>query len=98
MPSSKSSPSSWGSSGAHIIQKGFGGNAKTFRMKTVHEAKEGEPLFPVGQRVYSDSYGEGEVVTLRKSGDREVIEVRFFNGKKTTFISKFAQLEKIGGE
>jgi DNA helicase-2/ATP-dependent DNA helicase PcrA len=32
------------------------------------------------------------------SGDREVIEVRFFNGKKTTFISKFAQLEKIGGE
>lgn len=98
MPSSRSSSSSWGASGAPIIQKGFGNNAKTFTMKTVHEAKEGEPLFPVGQRVYSDSYGEGEVVTLRMSGDREVIEVRFFNGKKTTFISKFAQLEKIGGE
>jgi DNA helicase-2/ATP-dependent DNA helicase PcrA len=95
---SRSSSSSWGASGAPIIHKGFGSKAKTFTMKTVHEAKEGEPLFPVGQRVYSDSYGEGEVITLRMSGDREVIEVRFFNGKKTTFISKFAQLEKIGGE
>ncbi len=98
---SRSSSSSWGgTSGETIIQKGFGSKAKTFTMKTVHEAKEGgEPLFPIGQRVYSDSYGGegGEVITLRMSGDREVIEVRFFNGKKTTFISKFAQLEKIGG-
>ncbi|MGH0054467.1 MAG: ATP-dependent helicase [Sphaerochaetaceae bacterium] len=90
--------SSWGSSGAPIIKKGFGNKAKTFTVKTIHETKEGEPLFPVGQRVYSDSYGEGEVVSLRMSGEREVIEVRFFNGKNTTFISKFAQLEKIGGE
>ncbi|MGE4455221.1 MAG: ATP-dependent helicase [Sphaerochaeta sp.] len=91
-------PSSWGANGTPLIQKGFGSKAKTFSMKTVNEAKEGEPLFPVGQRVYSDSYGEGEVTKLRMSGDREVIEVSFFNGKQTTFISKFAQLEKIGGE
>ncbi len=89
--------SSWGASGSPIIQKGFGPKAKTFSMKTVNEEKDGEPLFPLGQRVYSDSYGEGEVIALKKSGDREVIEVRFFNGRKATFISKFAQLEKIGG-
>lgn len=90
--------SSWGSSGGSLIQKGFGANAKTFAMKTVHDEADAGPLFPVGQRVYSDSYGEGEVVNVRMNGDREVIEVRFGGGRKATFISKFAQLEKIGSE
>ncbi|MPN34103.1 hypothetical protein SDC9_181596 [bioreactor metagenome] len=67
-------------------------------MQTTHASKEGEPLFPLGQRVYSDSYGEGEVVEVRMSGDREVIEVRFHTGRKATFISKFAQLEKLGSD
>jgi DNA helicase-2/ATP-dependent DNA helicase PcrA len=67
-------------------------------MKTVHDEADAGPLFPVGQRVYSDSYGEGEVVNVRMNGDREVIEVRFGGGRKATFISKFAQLEKIGSE
>ncbi|KAF5035057.1 ATP-dependent DNA helicase PcrA [anaerobic digester metagenome] len=91
-------PSGWGSDGKVLIRKGFGDNAKTFTMKTVHTEADGGPLFPVGQRVYSDSYGEGEVVTVRMNGDREVIEVRFSGGRKATFISKFAQLEKIGSE
>lgn len=89
---------SWGNSGGNLIQQGFGSKAKVFSMKTEHQMSEGEPLFPVGQRVYSDSYGEGEVVSMKMSGDREVIEVSFFGGRKATFISKFAQLEKIGGD
>jgi len=92
------SPAAWGNSGGNLIQQGFGTKAKTFTMQTTHAAKEGEALFPLGQRVYSDSYGEGEVVEVRMSGDREVIEVRFHTGRKATFISKFAQLEKIGSD
>lgn len=92
------SNSGWGVGGGALIQKGFGTKAKSFTMKTTHEQKAGQPLFALGQRVYSDSYGEGEVVDLRMSGDREVIEVRFSTGRKATFISKFAQLEKLGGE
>jgi DNA helicase-2/ATP-dependent DNA helicase PcrA len=88
----------WGTGGGNLIQQGFGKKAKVFSMNTEHQQTKGSVLFPVGQRVYSDSYGEGEVTSLKMSGDREVIEVCFSTGRKATFISKFAQLEKIGGE
>lgn len=80
----------------NLIHQGFGDKAKTFEMKKRHEESNGESLFPLGQKVYSDQYGEGEVINLKKSGDREVIDVRFSGGRKATFISKFAALEKIG--
>ncbi|MDT4761304.1 UvrD-helicase domain-containing protein [Sphaerochaeta sp. PS] len=88
----------WGNSGGALIQQGFGAKAKSFTMAANHSEKEGESLYPLGQKVYSDQYGEGEVVSLKTSGDREVIDVCFVGGRKATFISKFAQLEKIGGE
>ncbi|MDY0288482.1 MAG: 3'-5' exonuclease [Sphaerochaeta sp.] len=87
----------WGGSGGALIQKGFGAKAKSFTMEERHVQQEGVSLFPLGQKVYSDKYGEGEVVNLKQSGDREVIDVNFVGGAKATFISKFAQLEKIGG-
>lgn len=89
----------WGSGGGTLLQQGFGKDAKTFAMKTVREeAESGTPLFEVGQRVYSESYGEGEVVASKKRPDgNEVIDVNFFGGKKATFIAKYADLEKIGG-
>lgn len=87
-----------GGSGGALIQKGFGVKAKTFTMEERHTEEDGVSLFPLGQRVYSDTYGEGEVVNLKQSGDREVIDVHFVGGNKATFISKFAQLEKIGGD
>jgi DNA helicase-2/ATP-dependent DNA helicase PcrA len=83
-------------SGNNLIHQGFGAKEKTFEMKKSHEEASGESLFPLGQRVYSDQYGEGEVINLKTSGDREVIDVRFSGGRKATFISKFAALEKIG--
>ncbi|WP_320129461.1 UvrD-helicase domain-containing protein [uncultured Sphaerochaeta sp.] len=86
------------SSSSNLIHQGFGDKLKTFEMKKNHEETNGESLFPLGQRVFSDLYGEGEVITLKKSGDREVIDVRFSGGRKATFISKFAALEKIGGD
>lgn len=88
----------WGDSAGALIQKGFGVNAKAFTMEERHTEEDGVSLFPLGQKVYSDKYGEGEVVNLKKSGDREVIDVSFVGGAKATFISKFAQLEKIGGQ
>lgn len=95
---SASSSKGWGSEGSNLIQKGFGEKKTAFVMKQAHQEKEGESLFPLGQRVYSDQYGEGEVTALKKSGDREVIDVHFVGGRKATFISKFAQLEKIGSD
>jgi len=97
-PSETLSSSGWGGSAGALIQKGFGSSAKVFTMEERHAEEDGVSLFPLGQKVYSDKYGEGEVVTLKKSGDREVIDVSFVGGIKATFISKFAQLEKIGGE
>ncbi len=98
-PDSWSRPtSSWGSSGSNIIQQGFGPNAKKFEMKVKHESTDDGPLFRVGQRVYSDAYGEGEVIALRGEGEREAIDVVFATKKKATFLSRFANLDRIDGE
>jgi len=88
----------WGNGGGNLIQQGFGRDAKTFTMQTVHQASQADkPLFPVGQRVYNESYGEGEVVSVKQRPDgNEVIEVNFFFGRRATFIARFAALEKIG--
>ena len=94
----KREPSDWGSSGSNMIRQGFGRNAKRFELKVKHEPKGEGPLFTVGQRVYSDAYGEGEVIALRGEGEREVIDVVFATGKKATYLSRFADLDRIGDE
>ncbi|MFA7559331.1 MAG: UvrD-helicase domain-containing protein [Sphaerochaeta sp.] len=90
--------SSWGSSGSNIIQQGFGPKAKTFEMKVHHEQEGDEPIFAVGERVYSDAYGEGEVIAIRGEGDREAIDVSFGFGRKATFLSRFAELDRLGSD
>ncbi|MFA5447131.1 MAG: UvrD-helicase domain-containing protein [Sphaerochaeta sp.] len=91
------SRSSWAIGGSNLIQQGFGKSAKPFTMKTErHTQTSGEPLFVVGQRVHSDAYGEGEVISSKERPDgNEVIEVQFFGGKKATYIAKYADIEKI---
>ncbi len=91
-------PQSWGSSGSSILQQGFGAGAKRFAMRQRRHHNDGKsPLFAVGQRVFSESYGEGEVVASKMSADgNEVIDVSFFNGKRATYIAKYADLEKVG--
>lgn len=91
-------PQSWGSSGSSILQQGFGAGAKRFAMRQRRHHNDGKsPLFAVGQRVFSESYGEGEVVASKTSADgNEVIDVSFFNGKRATYIAKYADLEKVG--
>ena len=88
----------WGSSGSGMIRQGFAPGAKRFEMKVKHEKQGDSPLFPVGQKVYSDANGEGEVVKIRGEGDREAIDVVFSTGKKATYLSRFADLDRIGGE
>ncbi|MDI9454260.1 MAG: UvrD-helicase domain-containing protein [Spirochaetota bacterium] len=93
---SRRESSGWGSSGSSMIRQGFGPGAKQFEVR--HEQQGDVPLFPVGQKVYSDAYGEGEVVALRGEGEREVIDVIFATGKKASYLSRFAALDRIGGE
>ena len=50
--------SGWGGSAGALIQKGFGSSAKAFSMEERHTEEEGVSLFPLGQKVYSDKYGE----------------------------------------
>ncbi len=88
----------WGRGGGNLIEQGFGRDAKTFAMKQMHqEIDRDTPLFPIGQRVHNQQYGEGEVVSIKRRADgEEVIEVNFFGGSRATYISKFADIEKVG--
>ena len=83
------------SSSSALLHKGFGEKSKPFNFTVIHNApKSGSSIFPAGQRVYSDSYGSGTVLQVKK-GDPEVIVVKFDSGRSATFISKYARLEKI---
>ncbi|NLZ76759.1 MAG: UvrD-helicase domain-containing protein [Spirochaetales bacterium] len=84
-------PSGWGNSGSKMIRQGFA-------MKVRHESRGEGPLFAVGQRVYSDAYGAGEVAAVRGEGEREVIDVVFATGKKATYLSRFAAIDRIADE
>jgi len=79
-----------------LLHKGFGTEAKTFEFKETHkENSTKDAIFSIGDRVLSEKYGPGEVVKVRRSGGPEAVEVHFDVGRTATFISKYAQLEKI---
>lgn len=55
--------------------------------------------YNLGDRVWHESYGTGEVVQIRNgAGGKEIVDVSFETGKKATFITAFAPLEKIGSD
>lgn len=87
----------WALGGKNLIQQGFGKDAKTFVMKREHTpTSEDGPIFPIGQRVFCQNYGEGEVISSKTKRDgNEVIMVQFFSGKKATYIDKYADIEKV---
>lgn len=71
-----------------LIHSGFKDNKFKFENKN-------DQSFKVGERVRNDSYGDGTIQTSTKSNDREVITVKFDNGKVAKYISKYAKLKKI---
>ena len=51
--------------------------------------------FELGDRVYHDIFGEGEVQGVRTVRGKEMVDVRFSTGKVTTFFSENVVLEKL---
>jgi len=54
--------------------------------------------FKLGERVFHDSYGEGEVQSVRMLRDRQLVDVRFRTGRTASFFSDVAPLEKLGSD
>ncbi len=88
-----------------LLKKGLNGvpvpppkSAKELAASEEHPMADDAQHFPLGQRVYSDSYGAGEVVQVKDRNGKEIIDVRFDSGRKATFISRYASLEKIGND
>jgi DNA helicase-2/ATP-dependent DNA helicase PcrA len=54
----------------------------------------------VGERVFHDDHGYGEVAEIRESGDGPVVMVRFETGEETRFLSlhQSSRFTKIGDE
>lgn len=58
---------------------------------------EDRRLFVLGDRVYHDAFGEGEVQNIRTAGGRQLVDVLFATGKAATFFSSASALEKVDG-
>ena len=49
----------------------------------------------VGDRAESDLMGKGEVIKINKFGDKDILVVKFEDGRTGTFVSGMAKLKKI---
>ena len=54
--------------------------------------------FNLGDHVYHDSYGEGEIQSVRTLRDRQLVDVIFQTGRKASFFSDAAPLEKLAAD
>lgn len=59
--------------------------------------KRQKSTFTLGDRVYHESYGEGEVQKVTLLRGKEIIEVGFSTGHRATFFGENHVLEKLGG-
>ena len=78
-----------------VLHKGFGEHAKKFSFEVTHKEEGGSTIFHPGEKVLSESYGPGVVQSVSAKGGPEVVTVVFSTGRKATFISKYAKLEKV---
>lgn len=84
------------------VRKGTGRNANiildpvtAFPQKKEVESTTESGTFTLGDRVYHDAFGEGEVQNIKTIRGKEMVDVRFATGKITTFFSNSAALEKL---
>ena len=88
------------------VRKGTGKHANiivapvsTFTKSGGTQPKKGsETSFTLGDRVYHDAFGEGEVQGVRTIRGKEMVDVRFSTGKFATFFTDRAPLEKLARE
>ena len=86
------------------VRKGTGRNAniilspvKDFTSNGGQSSSSGDAggAFSLGDRVYHDAFGEGEVQGIKTIRGKEMVDVRFATGKVSTFFSDRAPLEKL---
>ncbi|MFA7642259.1 MAG: UvrD-helicase domain-containing protein [Sphaerochaetaceae bacterium] len=85
------------------LRKGMGRNAniildpvRQFSSNGSKRPSQGpKGSFELGDRVYHDIFGEGEVQGVRTVRGKEMVDVRFSTGKVTTFFSENVVLEKL---
>ncbi len=98
----KSRSSSWESSTpdvSNLIHQGFSSSPKKFKFEKEIQPKECEKsLFEVGDRVFNEEKGKGWVISSTNKNNREIISVKYDNGKEAKYISKYAKLEKVFDE
>ncbi len=80
------------------VTKGIGGPTVPLPAAAKPPVSDPSKHFELGQKVYSESYGTGEVIAVKVPNGKEVIDVLFENGRKATFFSQYASLEKIGND
>ena len=64
----------------------------------VSSSTEAGTDYTIGDRVYHDDYGEGEVRAVRSLKERQIVDVVFSTGKKASFFSNAPVLEKLGAD
>jgi DNA helicase-2/ATP-dependent DNA helicase PcrA len=99
----KSKPPVWQSKtldSSNLIHQGFSPNPKKFKFEkeNTKNEKSVESRFKVGDRVFKEDNGRGWVIDCTKKDDRELISVKYDNGKTAKYISKYANLEKLFDE
>ncbi len=52
--------------------------------------------FSLGERVFHEDYGEGQVQAVRTLRERQIVDVVFTSGKRASFFSNAPVLEKLG--
>ncbi len=83
---------------SNLIHQGFSPKAKKFKFEQENDTEISDSLYNVGDRVFNEEKGKGWIISSTKKKDREIISVKYDNGKEAKYISKFAKLEKIYDE
>lgn len=84
---------------SNLIHKGFSSNAKKFKFESENKKDDNiESYYKVGDRVFNEEKGRGWIISSTIKKDREIIGVKYDNGKEAKYISKFAKLEKLYDE
>lgn len=60
--------------------------------------EERQVTYKLGDLVFHDDFGEGEVQKVKEMRDKEMIEVRFASGRMVTFFTNTPLLEKLGSD
>ena len=79
---------------SYIDNKPSWSDGISFRKKSEERKPTNTVKFSVGERVLSDSYGEGVINEIEDRGDKRILIIRF-KDRTAKFIEAFAKLQKL---